>query len=126
VAIFNCKKFIKSVLQAVRGFKYILREQNFRIQVLFSLIVIFLILFLGLKVWEAVALIMIIILILVLEIINSIFERVMDILEPRVHPYAKIIKDMMAAAVLIASVGAVFVGIVIFWPYFIGFYSRGV
>lgn len=42
----------------------------------------------------------------------------MDILEPRVHPYAKTVKDMMAAAVLIASIGAAFVGVVIFWSYF--------
>ena len=116
--MFNPKKFSRSVSHATRGFKCVLKEQNFRIQVLFSIIVIFLILFFGLKVWEAAALVMMVILVLVLEIINSIFERIMDILEPRVHPYAKTIKDMMAAAVLIASVGAAFVGVVILWPYF--------
>lgn len=115
---FNFKKFSRSVSHAVRGFKCVLKEQNFRIQIVFSIVVIFLILFFGLKIWEAAALVMMIVLVLVLEIINSIFERIMDILEPRVHPYAKTIKDMMAAAVLIASIGAAFVGIVIFWPYF--------
>jgi diacylglycerol kinase len=126
VAMFNHKKFTRSVLHAVRGFRYVLGEQNFRVQVASSLVVIFFVLFFGLRVWEAVALVMMIILVLVLEIINSIFERVMDILEPRVHPYAKIIKDMMAAAVLIASIGAVFVGVVIFWPYFVNLYLGGI
>jgi len=116
--MFSLKKFSRSVSHAVRGFKCVFKEQNFRIQIAFSVIVIFLILFFGLKVWEAAALVMMVVLVLVLEIINSIFERIMDILEPRVHPYAKTIKDMMAAAVLIASIGAAFVGAVILWPYF--------
>jgi len=116
--MFNLRKFSRSFSHAVRGFKCVSKEQNFRAQILFSIIVIFLILFFGLKVWEAAALVMMIILVLVLEIINSIFERIMDILEPRVHPHAKTVKDMMAAAVLIASIGAAFVGIIIFWPYF--------
>ncbi len=118
MALFNLKKFSRSFSHAIRGFKCVLKEQNFRVQILFSIVVIFLILFFGLKIWEAAALVMMIVLVLVLEIINSIFERIMDILEPRVHPYAKTVKDMMAAAVLIASIGAAFVGIVIFWPYF--------
>jgi len=115
---FSLKKFSRSFAHAARGFKYALKEQNFRAQILFSIAVIFLIIFFNLKIWEAAALIMMIVLVLVLEIINSIFERIMDILEPRVHPYAKTIKDMMAAAVLIASLGAAFVGIIIFSPYF--------
>ncbi len=118
MALFNLKKFSRSFSHAIRGFKCVLKEQNFRVQILFSIVVIFLILFFGLKIWEAAALVMMIVLVLVLEIINSIFERIMDILEPRVHPYAKTVKDMMAAAVLIASIGAAFVGIVIFWSYF--------
>ena len=115
--IFSFKKFARSFSHAIRGFRRAFGEQNFRIQVAFAIIVIFFILFFGLKIWEAAALVMMITLVLVLEIINSIFERIVDILEPRVHPYAKAIKDMMAAAVFIASLGASFVGIVIFWPY---------
>ena len=116
--IFDLKNFSRSVLHAIRGFKCVSKEQNFRIQILFSVVVIFFILFFGLRVWEAAALAMMIVLVLVLEIINSVFERIMDILEPRVHPHAKTIKDMMAAAVLMASMGAAFVGVIIFWPYF--------
>jgi len=116
--MFSFKKLTRSFAHAIRGFRCVFREQNFKIQVAFAIIVIFFILFFGLKVWEAAALVMMTALVLVLEIINSIFERIVDILEPRVHPYAKTIKDMMAAAVLTASIGAVFVGVVIFWPYF--------
>ena len=116
--VFSLKKLVRSFSHAIRGFKCAFKEQNFKIQIVFAIIVIFFILFFGLKIWETTVLVMMIILVLVLEIINSIFERIVDILEPRVHPYAKTIKDMMAAAVLIASLGAVFVGITIFWSYF--------
>lgn len=118
MVIFNFKKFTRSVSYAIRGLRSVSREQNFRIQAISALSVIVLIILLGLKVWETVALLMMITLVLVLEIINSIFERIVDILEPRVHPHAKTIKDMMASAVLIASSGAFLVGILILWPYF--------
>ena len=116
--IFSFKKLVRSFSHAIRGFKCVFKEQNFKIQIAFAIIVIFFILFFGLKIWETTVLVMMIILVLVLEIINSIFERIVDILEPRVHPYAKTIKDMMAAAVLVASIGAMFIGTVIFWSYF--------
>jgi len=44
---------------------------------------------------------------------------VVDILKPRIHPYAKLIKDLMAATVLITSIVAVVVGILIFYPYIV-------
>jgi diacylglycerol kinase len=59
-----------------------------------------------------------IVLVLSLELANTAAERIMDILKPRVHPYARVVKDAMAGAVLIASVGAVFIGICILLPYF--------
>ena len=119
--MFSFKKLVRSFSHAIRGFKCVFKEQNFKIQIVFAVIVIFFILFFGLKIWEATVLVMMIVLVLVLEIINSIFERIVDILEPRVHPYAKTIKDMMAAAVLVASIGAMFIGTVIFWSYFSNF-----
>ena len=67
---------------------------------------------------EKVALFLVIFSVLAMEIINTIFERVVDILKPRVHPYAQLIKDIMAAAVLIASIGAIVIGFIIFYPYF--------
>jgi len=67
---------------------------------------------------ERIALFLVIFAVLVVELVNSMFERVVDILKPRIHPYAQLIKDITAAAVLLASVGAVIVGIIIFWPYF--------
>jgi diacylglycerol kinase len=67
---------------------------------------------------EKIALFIAIFAVLVIELINTIFERVVDILKPSVHPYAQLVKDIMAAAVLLSSIGSIIVGIIIFWPYF--------
>jgi len=115
---FSIKKFFRSVVNASRGIKYAAKEQNFKIQIIIAIIVIFFAQYFNLREWEKLALVLIIVLILVLEILNTVFERVVDILEPRVHPYAKIIKDMMAAAVFISAIGAVIIGIIIFGPHF--------
>ncbi|NOQ67856.1 diacylglycerol kinase [Patescibacteria group bacterium] len=118
MTIFSPKKLARSFSHAVKGFKCVFREQNFKVQIIFSIAVFILILLFDLRMWETVVLIMMITLVLVLEIINSIFERIMDILQPRVHPHAKTVKDMMASAVLAASLGAFLVGLLIFWPHF--------
>jgi len=118
MTVFSFKKLARSFSHAIRGFKCVFREQNFKIQIIFSISVFILILLFDLRMWETVVLIMMVTLVLVLEIINSIFERIMDILQPRVHPHAKTIKDMMASAVLVASLGAFLIGLLIFCPHF--------
>lgn len=66
---------------------------------------------------EAVVLILVIAGVLIMELFNTVMERVVDILKPRIHPYARLIKDLMAASVLLASLLAIFIGILIFYPY---------
>ena len=69
------------------------------------------------EVWEAVALTFCVFSVLILELLNTILERLVNLFKPRIHPYAKVIKDMMAAAVLLASLSATIVGILIFSQY---------
>ncbi len=115
----NLRKFFKSFDHALNGLKYALRnEQNFQLEVVIGVFVILLMFIFDIRGWEKVALFLVIFSVLVMELINTIFERVVDILRPRVHPYAQLIKDIMAAAVLLASVGAVVIGTIIFYPYF--------
>ncbi len=117
----SVKNFGKSFQYALRGFVYVFQhERNFRTQVLAATLVILLMLIYPLRTWERVTLSLVITLVLVLELINTIFEKIVDILKPRIHHYVEIIKDMMAAAVLIASIGAVVVGLMIFLPYITG------
>lgn len=112
------RRLRKSFKYAIRGFlKALKEEQNLQIHVMVSIFVLALGFWLGIDHWEFVLLILMIIAILILEIINTVFERLTDMLKPRRHLYVEIIKDMMAATVLIASVGAVIIGSIIFYPY---------
>jgi len=49
----------------------------------------------------------------VLELANSIFERWLDIVSPRVGAQVRDAKDIMAAAVLVCSLAALAVGAII-------------
>ena len=113
------QKLFKSFRYATRGLKYVLKnEQNFQIEILGGLFVVILMYLFPTRSLEKIALFIVIFAVLVMELINTIFERMVDMLKPRVHPYAQLVKDVMAAAVLLSSVGAVIVGVIIFWPYF--------
>ncbi|HLM83749.1 MAG TPA: diacylglycerol kinase family protein [Candidatus Bathyarchaeia archaeon] len=121
----SINKFFKSFRFAFRGLKYALKnEQNFQVEVLIGIFVVILMFLFPTRTLEKIALFIVIFAVLVMELINTIFERVVDILKPRVHPYAQLVKDIMAAAVLLASIGAAVVGVIIFWPYFKDLFLR--
>ena len=120
--MFDIKRLKNSFKYALAGFKQAFKEeQNLQIHVAISIAVLILAAVVGVRKWEAVALILLITAILILELINTIFEKFSDMLKPRVHTYVKIIKDMMAATVLVAAFGAIIIGILIFYPYLSGY-----
>jgi undecaprenol kinase len=108
----------KSFAYAARGIvKVAQEERNFRLQIWAAVLVMVLMIALKLATWEVSILSLAIALVLVLELLNSVLERVVDILKPRIHHYVEDVKDMMAGAVLVASVAAAFVGFLVFWPH---------
>lgn len=112
------RRFRRSLRHAIDGIIYaVSHEKNFRCEMVVALFVVTLILGFKVKNWEAIILILMIMWVLILELINTVLERVVDILKPRIHPYARLIKDLMAAVVLISSIVAVIVGVIIFYPY---------
>lgn len=122
----NIKKLMQSFRHAFRGLKYVLKnEQNFQLEILLGFFVIILMFVFDIRDWQKVALFLVIFSVLAVELINTILERVVDILKPRVHPYAQLIKDIMAAAVLLASIGAIVIGLIIFLPYFKSLFLQG-
>jgi len=113
-------KMIDSFKFALHGVWYIVRkEQNFQIDLIAATVVVILMIIFELSTLEYVALSGSIVAVMIMEIINTVFERMVDVLKPRVHPYAKTMKDMMAAAVLITAVGAFVVGLFILGPHFL-------
>lgn len=114
------RRLIKSFQYALLGLKKVfLEEQNFRIHSIVALLVIILGFYFQITIWEWIIVILLIALILILEIINSIFERLLDLLKPRIHEYVGDIKDMTAAAVFVGATIAVIIGLIIFLPYFL-------
>lgn len=112
------RRFRRSLKHAFDGISYaILHEKNFRIELLAALVVVLFIFIFDVKNWEAIILVLMIMWVLISELTNTVLERVVDILKPRIHPYARLIKDLMAAVVLISAVGSVVVGVIIFYPY---------
>lgn len=115
------KKLFGSFLNAYRGLAYVVdKEQNFKIELIAGIAVIVTMILLEVERWEAVALLFAIVGVLVLEMVNTLVERIVNIFKPRMHPHARVIKDVMASSVFIASVGAAAVGVIIFWPYLFG------
>ncbi|GAA5512087.1 undecaprenol kinase [Deinococcus carri] len=55
-------------------------------------------------------------LVLGLELVNTALEAVVDLVSPELHPLAKVAKDAAAGAVLVASVGALLVGLAVLGP----------
>lgn len=105
---------------ALHGLAQVWRaEQNFRIQLVCFITVMTIAMILGVRSWELIAITLAGGSVLVLECINSAVERLLDLVQPRLHGYVREIKDVMAAAVLIASFGAAVIVLVIFVPYFL-------
>lgn len=55
--------------------------------------------------------------VIVAEAFNTALEIDINLTSPEPHPYARDTKDVAAGAVLIASIVALVVGIVVFFPY---------
>jgi len=115
-------RLIKSFTYAFRGlFKIFREEQNLQVESISAIIVIALGFIFQIKPLEWCAILICIALVILMETVNSAVERMADVLKPRIHSYVKEMKDIMAAAVMLASLLSVAVGLIIFIPYFINF-----
>lgn len=105
---------------AFDGFKEtLIHERIFKVMLIIAILVIAAMFYFPTGPLEKVVLLAAIFSVLVLELLNSVIERVMDFLSPEYNEQARIVKDLMAAIVLLASVGAVVIGLMIFVPYII-------
>jgi diacylglycerol kinase (ATP) len=88
-----------------------LRERSFRTHCLcaFAALIALVVLRPGAIWWALVALVAA--MVMAFELINSAVEGVIDLLHPDRHPEIKVIKDMVAGAVLIVSTAALIVAV---------------
>jgi len=102
---------------AFRGWWYVLRTQrNAWLHAVVTTLVILVAFWLHLQMRDWAVLLVTIALVWTAEFINSALEAVVDLASPQNHPLAKVGKDVGAAAVLIAALTSVLVGLLILGP----------
>ncbi len=112
------KDFGRSLKHAISGLSYALRyEKNFQNEVIVACLVFIAMIYYQVTPSEMVILFLVVMGVLVMELLNTVMERIADILKPRIHPYVKVIKDLMAASVLVSSLLAIIIGLIIFIPH---------
>lgn len=110
---------LQSFRHAFRGWFYVLRTQrNAWIHSAIATVVFFVGLWLELSLIEWAVIILTAAFVFTAEFINTAIEVVVDLASPDEHPLAKIGKDVGAAAVLVAALAAILIGVLILGPPF--------
>lgn len=91
-------------------------QRNAWLHAIISSIVLLLALWLHLSMQDWAVLLVTIALVWTAEFINTALEAVVDLASPQEHPLAKVGKDVGAAAVLIAALTSILVGLLILGP----------
>lgn len=113
--IFKLRAFKDSLKLATKGIVYLfLYHRNMRIIFLSGIAAFLLGVYFKLKGIELVALCITITLVFMAEIFNTAIELMIDMFTDKYHTLLKLVKDIAAAVVLIASLNAIAVGCIIF------------
>ena len=108
---------VASFRYAFHGWHHVLRtQQNIWIHTAIATVVFFLALWLRLPARDWALLILTSAGVFAAEFMNTAIEAVVDLASPELNPLAKIGKDVGAAAVLVAALAAVLVGLLILGP----------
>lgn len=114
------RRLIKSFSFASHGVKHaLLTQRNLLVHFIVGLGVIGLAFWLSVSLIELAILVLAVFAVIVTEMINTSIEELVNILSPDHRQAAALAKDVAAAAVLLAALGAIVVGIIVFLPRFI-------
>lgn len=109
--------FLASLRFALAGIVYLVRsERNAQIHLAAAVLVTVAAFLLRVSWTEAALLALAIGLVVAAEAFNTAIETLTDLASPDPHPLARIAKDVAAAAVLLASLAAFFVGLFVLGP----------
>lgn len=113
-----------SFRHATDGFLHLVKEHpNFRFHLIATAVVVFLGLFLGLNPIEWLILVFTINTVIVAEMVNTAIESMVNLITLEHREDARIAKDVSAAMVLGSSFLAAIVGLIIFLPKIISYFS---
>lgn len=112
------KTLLKSFTYSFEGVIHaIYYNQNMRIHIVVAILVIAASLIFKVSPFEMVILGIMILLVIMAEMINTAIEEMVDLIVTKHYRQAKIAKDVASGMVLVAAVGSVIVGILIFVPH---------
>ena len=110
--------FLKGFVYARNGIIFLVKsERNFRVHLVVLILVIALGWYFSITRNEWLVIILTASVVLALEGVNTSIERLSDLYSTDQNEQIRVIKDVAAGAVLIAAIGAVIVGILVFVPY---------
>jgi diacylglycerol kinase (ATP) len=102
---------------AFRGWWYVLRTQrNAWLHAVVTSLIVVMAIWLHLPLHDWAVLLLTIASVWTAEFINTALEAVVDLASPQHHPLAKVGKDVGAAAVLIAALTSILIGLLILGP----------
>lgn len=108
---------LRSFRHAIHGWWYVIcTQKNAWIHAVFSVLAALVAAWLGLPARDWAVLVLTIALVWTAEFLNTAIEAVVDLASPTQHPLAKVGKDVGAAAVLIAALASVLVGLLVLGP----------
>lgn len=106
--------FVFAIQGLVAGFK---RESHLQFHIIATVLVTVVGFYFRINYLEWCILLASIFLVLISEIINTAIEKLCDVVTYDIHPTIKYIKDISAAAVLLACIFSIIAGILILGPY---------
>lgn len=107
---------------AIEGIIYTIKSQrNMKLHFLIAMVIVLLAIFLNIGKIETILLAIVIALVLIAEMFNTAVEKIIDLITPDFHPLARIVKDITAGCVLIATLNSIIVGYLVFSKYLIDF-----
>ena len=111
------KTTLNSIKTALIGIKLAFQtEKNIKIHLIISLLTLLTCFLLNVSAIELTLILLCIGLVLSLELINTAIERVIDLYSTKYNLSIKVIKDISAGSVLVASILAFIIGCLIFIP----------
>ena len=110
-------KFLNSLRFAFSGIARCFKdERNLRIQVYLAFVVVCFGLYFRISVNEWIALLICCAMVICLEMLNTSIEKLADVVAPNFNNQIKVIKDIAAGAVLLASMFSIVIALIIFIP----------
>ena len=116
---------LRSFGHAFRGLKVLLQTQhNARIHALATVLAVAAGALLGISPAEWALIALAVVCVWATEALNTSIEFLVDLVSPELHPLAAKAKDVAAGAVLVAAIGSVIVGVLVFGPYALKLFER--